>query len=80
MSMYRSIYTLPMVPGGQAILATAPCLVFDQEMSIITRGLQYSTLMLGSLEEGGDLSSSSGTKLWTMVWAGATKVDVGLGH
>lgn len=44
-----------MVPGGQGILATIPCLVLGQDMSIITRGLQYSTLMLGSLEEGGAL-------------------------
>lgn len=56
-----------------------PCLVLGQEMSITTRGLQYSTLMLGSLEEGGDLSSSSGIKPSTSVWTGAT-VDVVLGH
>lgn len=49
-------------------------------MSIITRGLQYSTLMLGSLEEGGALSLSSGTKPSTSVWAGATTVDVVRGH
>lgn len=69
-----------MVPGGHGILDTIPCLVLGQEMSIITRGLQYSTLMLGSLEEGGALSSSSGTKPSTGVWTGATTVDVVRGH
>lgn len=71
-----------MVPGGQGILATTPCLVLGQEMSIITMGLQYSTLMLGSLEEGGALSSLSwsGSKPSTSVWAGTTIVDVVRGH
>ena len=65
-----------MVPGGQGILATKPCLVLGQEMSIITRGLQYSTLMVGSLEEGGALSSPPGTKPSTRVWTGEGTVDV----
>lgn len=69
-----------MVPGGHGIFDTMPCLVLGQEMSIITRGLQYSTLMFGSLEEGGDLSSSSGTKPSTWVWTGAMTVDVVRGH
>lgn len=72
-----------MVPGGHGILATRPCLVLGQDMSIISRGLQYSTLMLGSLEEGGALSSwssSSGTKPSTSVWTGDTTVDVVRGH
>lgn len=72
--------TLPIDPAGQDILATTPCLVFGQEMSIITRGLQYSTLTLGSLEEGGALSSSSGVKPSTSVWTGAGAVDVVRGH
>lgn len=72
--------TLPVVPGGHGILDIKPCLVLGQEMSIITRGLQYSTLMLGSLEEAGALSSSSGTKPSTGVWAGATTVVVVRGH
>ena len=60
---------------------TMPCLVLGQEMSIMTRGLQYSTLMLGSLEEGGALSSSSsGTKPSSSVWTGAATVDVVRGH
>lgn len=69
-----------MVPGGQGILDTMPCLVLGQEMSIITRGLQYSTLMLGSLEEGAALSSSSGTKPFTSVWTWDATVDVVRGH
>lgn len=72
--------TVPMVPGGHGILDTMPCLVLGQEMSIITRGLQYSTLMLGSLEEGGALLSSSGTNPSTRVWTGAITVDVVRGH
>lgn len=74
-------YTLPMVPGGQGILATIPCLVLGQDMSIITMGLQYSTLTLGSLEDDGTLlSSSSGTKPSTSVWTRATTVDVVRSH
>ena len=69
-----------MVPGGQSILATTPCLVLGQEMSIITSGLQYSTRMLGSLEEGGALSSSSGAKPSNAVRAGATTFEVVRGH
>lgn len=66
-----------MVPGGQGIFAIIPCLVRGQDMSIITSGLQYSTLMLGSLEEGGAFSSSSsGAKPSTSVWTRATTVDV----
>lgn len=61
-------------------MVTMPCLVFGQEMSIIIRGLQYSTLTVGSLEEGGNLSSSSGTKPSTSVWTGGATVDVVLGH
>lgn len=73
-------FTLPMVPGGQAILATTPCLVLGQEMSMVTRGLQYSTRMSGSLGEGGGLLSSSGTKPLCSVWTGAETVVVVLGH
>lgn len=69
-----------MVPGGHRILDTIPCLVLGQEMSIITRGLQYSTPMLGSLEDGGLRSSSSGTAPSDGVWAGAAIVDVVRGH
>lgn len=65
-----------MLPGGQGILATMPCLVLGQEMSIITSGLQYSTLMLGSLDEGGARLSSSGSKPFTGVRAGAAIVGV----
>ncbi len=72
--------TLPMVPTGHGILDIMPCLVLGQEMSIIIRGLQYSTLMFGSLEEGGDPASSSGIKPSTNVWTGATTVDVVRGH
>lgn len=75
---------LPMDPDGQGILATTPCLVRGQDMSIITRGLQNSTLTLGSLDEGGALSStsssSSGTSPSTRVWTRATTVDVVRGH
>lgn len=69
-----------MVPVGQDILATTPCLVLGQEMSIITRGLQYSTLTLGSLDEGGARSLSSGVRPSAGVWAGAAVVDVVCGH
>lgn len=69
-----------MVPGGHGILATTPCLVLGQEMSIITRGLQYSSRMLGSFEEGGGLSSSSGIDPFIGVWTGADTVVVVLGH
>lgn len=69
-----------MVPGGQGILATTPCLVLGQEMSIIIRGLQYSTLMLGSWEEGGAPSSSSGIKPSTSVWTGVATVCAVRGH
>lgn len=58
-----------MVPGGQGILATTPCPVLGQEMSNMTSGLQYSTLTLGSLEEGGNRSSSPVPRRPTGVWA-----------
>lgn len=69
-----------MVPGGQGIVATMPCLVLGQEMSIITKGLQFSTRILGNCEEGGALFSSSGRKPSIDVWTGATTVDVVRGH
>lgn len=68
--------TLPIVPGGHDTLDTRPCLVLGQDTSIITRGLQYSTLIVGSLEDGGALLSSSGAKPSTSVWMGAAAVDV----
>lgn len=69
-----------MVPDGQGILATVPCLVLGQLMSIVTSGLQYSTLMLGSFEDGGAPSSSSGSEASMSVWTGAAIVDVVRGH
>lgn len=69
-----------MVPDGQGILTTVPCLVFGQAMSIITKGLQYSTLMFGSLEEGRAPSSSSGSKAFTSVCIGDGVVVVMCGH
>lgn len=69
-----------MVPDGQGILAKVPCLVLGQFMSIITSGLQYSTLMLGSFEDGDIPSSSSGSKASMSVRTGATIVDVVRDH
>ena len=74
------MHDLPIVPGGQGILETMPCLVLGHDTSIIMRGLQCSTVMGGSLEEGGALVSSPGTKFSTSVWTGATTVDVVLGQ
>lgn len=69
-----------MVPEGQGILATVPCLVLGQVMSTVTRGLQYSTLMFGSFEDGGAPSLYSGSKASMSVWTGATIEDVVCGH
>lgn len=62
-------------------MTPVPCLVLGQETSIITRGLQYSTLMLGSLEEGGPLlCSSSGSRPPTSVCTRGDAVEVVRGH
>lgn len=65
-----------MVPDGHGILDIVPCLVLGQETSIITKGVQYSTLMVGSLEDDGTWSSSSGTKPSMKVCTGAAAVVV----
>lgn len=65
-----------MVPDGHGILDTVPCLVLGQDTSIITRGVQDSTLMVGSLEEDKTWSSSSGTRFSARVGRGAAAVVV----
>lgn len=69
-----------MVPDGQGILATVPCLVLGQAMSTVARGLQYSTLVFGSFEDGGAPSLYSGSKASMSVWTGDASVDVVRGH
>lgn len=68
-----------MVPGGHGILETVPSLVLGQETSIISRGLQESTLAVGALGEGDPAPSSSGSQP-SAVWTGAAAVVVVFGQ
>lgn len=65
-----------MVPDGHGILDTVPCLVLGQETSIITRGVQDSILVGGSLDEVRTWSSLSGTRFSTTVGRGVAAVVV----
>lgn len=67
--------SLPIVPGGQGILETAPGLVLGQETSIISRGPQESVLADGTLGEGDSAWSSSGSRP-RAVWTGTAAVVV----
>lgn len=65
-----------MVPDGHGILDMVPCLVLGQDTSIITRGVQDSTLVVGSLEEDRTWSSLPGTRFSTRVCSEAAAVLV----
>lgn len=65
-----------MVPDGHGILDKVPCLVLGQDTSIITKGVQDSSLVVGSRDEYKTWSSSSGTRFSTRVVRGAAAVVV----
>lgn len=57
-------------------MANVPCFVLGQDTSIITSGLQYSTLRFGSLAVAGAALTSSCSKSSKTVWYGSTTADV----